>query len=58
MVDNGLCPLKSGPTGLSVLVCFHDAVSSKLMSVERGAGDLHTQTRGVARNLAMGGQKF
>ena len=29
VVDNNLCPLKSGPTRLSVPVCANDATSSK-----------------------------
>ena len=45
VVDHGLGPLKVGPTRLCVLVCNHDAASSKPSSVGRDVVDIHQQTK-------------
>ena len=47
MVDNGLCPLKTGSTRLCVPVCVNDAVFSKPTSAGRNAGDGQAQTNNV-----------
>ena len=43
VVDNGLCPLKSGSIRLCVPACANDAVSLKPASVGRVTVDVHAQ---------------
>jgi hypothetical protein len=40
VVDTNLCPLKSGPTRLSVPVCANDATSSKPTTLGRAVADV------------------
>ena len=44
-MDHGLGPLKAGPTCLCVLVCYHDAASSKPFSGGRDVVDIHKQAK-------------
>ena len=48
MVDNGLCPLKTGSTRLCVPVCVNDAVFSKPTSAGRNAVDGQAQTNNIS----------
>ena len=46
VVDNGLCPLKTGPTRLCVPVCVNDTILSK--PAGRNAVDGQAQTNNVS----------
>ena len=57
MVDNGLCPLKTGSTRLYVSACDNDATSSKPISTGRDIVDTHTQTNEVSCSVTICGSK-
>ena len=57
MVDNGLCPLKTGSTRLYVSACDNDATSSKPISTGRDIVDAHTQTNEVSCSVTICGSK-